>query len=103
MSSSNPGDVPTISALAANRYMVGDVEGGKEIQKTQDTVGSIASAASILGAYGIGDFATAVGTYGLKRALAAEGLSSLIGAGSAYTGNKLGQVIDKKYSTNITP
>lgn len=103
MSTPSPGDAPYTSALVSDRYMVGDVEGGKEIQKTQDKVGSIASAASILGAYGIGDFATAVDTYGLKRALVAEGSSSLMGTGSAYAGNRLGQTIDKKYGTNTTP
>ena len=103
MSTTNPGDAPYTSALVSDRYMVGDVEGAKEIQKTQDKVGSIASAASILGAYGIGDFATAVDTYGMKRALMAEGLSSLIGTGSAYAGNRLGQTIDKRHGTNIAP
>lgn len=103
MSTPNPGDTPATSPLAANRYMVSDVEGGKEIQKTQDTVGSIAGAASVLGPYTIADFTTAAGTYGLKRALTAEGLSSLIGTGSAYTGNRLGSTIDKKYGTNTTP
>lgn len=103
MSTPNPGDVPATSAMATDRYTIGDVGEGKEIQKTQDTVGSIASVASILGAYGIGDFATAVGTYGLKRTLAAEGLSSLMGTGSAYAGNRLGQTIDKKYGTNTAP
>ena len=103
MSTPGPGDAPYTSALVSDRYMVDDVEGGKEIQKTQDKVGSIASAASILGAYGIGDFATAVDTYGMKRALMAEGLSSLIGTGSAYAGNRLGQTIDKRHGTNIAP
>lgn len=103
MSTPNPGDVPATSTLTADRYMVGDVEGGKNIQKMQDTVGSIASAASVLGPYTIADFTTAASTYGLKRALAAEGLSSLIGTGSAYASNRLGQAIDKRLGTNTTP
>lgn len=103
MSTPNPGDVPATSALTSDRYMVGNVEDGKNIQKMQDTVGSIASAASVLGPYTIADFTTATSTYGLKRALAAEGLSSLIGTGSAYTSNRLGQAIDKRLGTNTVP
>lgn len=75
MSTSNPGDVPTTSALTSDRYMVGDVEGGKNIQKTQDTIGSIAGTAATLGPYAIADFAKTAGTYGVGSALAAEGLS----------------------------
>lgn len=103
MSTPNPGDVPAISALTSDRYMVGNVEDGKNIQKMQDTVGSIASAASVLGPYTIADFTTAASTYGLKRALTAEGLSSLIGTGSAYASNRLGQAIDKRLGTNTVP
>lgn len=103
MSTPNPGDVPTISTLTADCYMVGNVEDGKNIQKMQDTVGSIASAASVLGPYTIADFTTAASTYGLKRALAAEGLASLIGTGSAYASNRLGQAIDKRLGTNTVP
>ena len=75
MSTTNPGDAPATSTLAADRYMVGDTEGGKEIQKTQDTIGSIAGATATLGPMGISGFADTAATYGLGHALAAEGLS----------------------------
>ena len=103
MSSSNPGDVPTTSALAADHYMVGDVEGGKNIQKTQDTIGSIAGTAATLGPYAIADFAKTAGTYGVGSALAAEGLSWGTGIAGYHGFNKLGQYIDNKRGTNIAP
>lgn len=100
MSFSNPGDVPVTSALAADRYMVGDVEGGKNIQKTQDIMGSIAGTAATLGP---ADFAKTAGTYGIGSALAAEGLSWGTGIAGYHGFNKLGQYIDNKRGTNIAP
>ena len=55
--------------------MVGDKEGAQSMQKTQDTIGSVAAGLSLLGPYGVADFVQTAGTYGLGTALAAEGLS----------------------------
>ena len=55
--------------------MVGDKEGAQSMQKTQDTIGSVAAGLSLLGPYGVADFAKTAGTYGIGSALAAEGLS----------------------------
>ena len=102
-SPSTPGDSPVVSPLASERWMVGDKEGAQSMQKTQDTIGSVAAGLSLLGPYGIADFAQTTGTYGLGTALAAEGLSWGTGAAGYYGGNWLGQKIDNKYETNITP
>ena len=100
MSTPNPGDVPATSALAADRYMVDDVEGGKNIQGMQDTIGSIAGAAATLGPMGISGFADTAATYGLGHAIGSEALSWGTGAAGYHGFNKLGNWIDKTYGTN---
>lgn len=55
--------------------MVGDKEGAQSMQKIQDTVGAVGAGLSILGPYGVADFAKTAATYGVGSALAAEGLS----------------------------
>ena len=98
-----PGDVPSVSPYASERWMVGDKEGAQSMQKTQDAIGSVAAGLSLLGPYGVADFAQTAGTYGLGTALAAEGLSWGTGTVGYYGGNWLGQKIDNKHGTNITP
>lgn len=98
-----PGDVPSVSPYASERWMVGDKEGAQSMQKTQDAIGSVAAGLSLLGPYGVADFAQTAGTYGLGSALAAEGLSWGTGTAGYYGFNKLGQYIDNKKGTNITP
>lgn len=83
--------------------MVDDVEGAKNIQKTQDTIGSMAGASSILFPYMVADFAAAAGTYGLGHAIAAEGASAALGTAGYYGGEKLGKAIDDRFDTNVTP
>ena len=102
-SPSTPGDSPVVSPLASERWMVGDKKGAQDIQKTQDTVGSAATAMSLMGAYGVADFAKTAGTYGLRSAASAEGLSWGTGTAGYHGGNWIGQKIDKEYGTDITP
>lgn len=94
------GDVPVVSPYASERWMVGDKEGAQSMQKTQDTIGSVAAGLSILGPYGIADFAKTAGTYGVGSALAAEGLSWGTGTAGYYGFNKLGNWIDNTHGTN---
>lgn len=97
------GTLPLYTRSAADRMMVGDFAGAEAIQKPVNTVGAIATGMGLLGAAGLADLIATTGTYGLGTALAAEGLSWGTGTAGYYGGNWLGQKIDNKHGTNITP
>lgn len=97
------GTLPLYTRSAADRMMVGDFAGAEAIQKPVNTVGAIATGMGLLGAAGLADLIATTGTYGLGTALTAEGLSWGTGTAGYYGGNWLGQKIDNKHGTNITP